>query len=133
VPNSETLGALQQAAQGLTYQSETDAPWQPFWWPAVTGEPTAVEVRRQGRHKPDAPIEEQTIDAFFAPLVTEQDWYGAEEKALAAKYRALLDVVKARLQNAKAFRIGERTIAVYVIGVVRGGGWAGLKTTAVET
>ena len=48
-----------------------------------------------------APVEEKTVDAFFAPLVAEKDWYGDEEKAAAAKYRALLEVVKQRLSRGR--------------------------------
>ena len=29
--------------------------------------------------------------------------------------------------------MGERKVAVYVVGVAKEGGWAGLKTKAVET
>ena len=47
--------------------------------------------------------------------------------------RSLLDVVKQRLANPKVFRVGGRKVTVYVIGQAKEGGWAGLKTTAVET
>jgi hypothetical protein len=128
-----TAAALQQAAEGLTYQSETDAPWKAFAWPDVQGEPTGAEVRKRGQHKANAPVREQGVEEFFAPLVQEQDWYGDEERATATKYRALLDAVKQRLKSPKVVRIGERKIVVYVVGVSNEGGWAGLKTIAVET
>jgi hypothetical protein len=133
MPTSETVNALQQAAEGLTYQSETDAPWKAFAWPTAEGEPTGAGVRQRGRHRTDAPVEEQSVDEFFAPLIEEQDWYGDEERTAAAKYRALLDAVKRYLKGPKVVRVGERKIAVYVVGVSSEGGWAGLKTTAVET
>jgi hypothetical protein len=133
MPTSKTASALQQAAEGLTYESETDAPWKAFAWPGAKGEPTGEEVRRRGGHKARAPVEEQSVDEFFAPLTADQDWYGDEERATAAKYRALLDVVKKYLTSPKVVRVGERKVAVYVIGVASEGGWAGLKTTAVET
>ena len=130
---SETVSALRQAAEGLTYQSETDAPWKVFAWPTAQGEPTGDAVRQRGRHRSDAPVAEQSLDEFFAPLVKEQDWYGDEERAVAAKYRALLDTVKSYLKNPKVVRVGRRKVAVYVVGQASEGGWAGLKTTAVET
>jgi hypothetical protein len=133
MPTSETLAALQQAAAGLTYQSETDAPWTAFAWPDAAGAPTAEEVRRRGKQKPAAPIEEQSLEALFAPLVLLQDWFGDEEKSTAAKYQALLDAVKRLLSSPKVYRIGERKLAIYVIGQAKEGGWAGVKTTAVET
>jgi hypothetical protein len=133
MPTGETLAALQQAAAGLTYPSETDAPWMAFAWPDAAGVPTGEEVRRRGKHKPDAPIEEQSVDALLAPLVQLQDWYGDAEKAASAKNQALFDAVKRLLTSPKVIRIGERKVAIYVIGQAREGGWAGLKTTTVET
>jgi hypothetical protein len=133
MPTNETVTALQQAAEGLSYQSETDAPWKAFAWPTAEGEPTGAGVRQLGRYKPSARVEEQGVDEFFAPLVQEQDWYGDEERATAAKYRALLDTVKQYLKNPKVVRVGNRKVAVYVVGGAKEGGWAGLKTTAVET
>jgi Nuclease A inhibitor-like protein len=133
MPASETAAALAKASEGLTYQSETDAPWTAFAWPSATGTPTAAGVKQLGRHKPAAPAEEQSVDEFFAPLVGDQDWYGDEEKAIAAKYRSLLETVRQRLKDPKVVRVGGRKVAVYVVGSVPEGGWAGLKTTAVET
>jgi hypothetical protein len=133
MPTSNTVAALQQAAQGLTFESETDAPWEAFAWPTARGSPTGAAVRRQGRQKADAPVEEQTVEEFFAPLCRDQDWYGDEERAVAVKYRALLDVVKQCLKAPKVIRVGERQVTVYVVGTASEGGWAGLKTTAVET
>jgi Nuclease A inhibitor-like protein len=130
---SATAAALQQAADELTYPSETDAPWEAFAWPTAQGEPTAAGVLKLGRHKPKAPVEEQSVEALFAPLVQEQDWYGPEEKAEAAKYRSLREAVMRLLAEPKVFRVGRRKVTVYVVGEAPEGGWAGLKTTAVET
>ena len=130
---SQTASALQQAAAGLTYPSETDAPWVAFAWPTAQGEPTAAGVLKLGRHRSKPPVEEQTVDEFFAPLVQEQPWYGEEEEADAAKYRALLEAVKRLLTNPKVFKVGSRKRTDYVVGQAKEGGWAGLKTTAVET
>ncbi len=129
----DTASALRQAADGLTYPSETDAPWTAFAWPDATGTPTADEVRRRGRLKPGAPVKEQSVDDLFQPLVEEQDWFGDAEKADAAKNRALRDAVKNSLTETKVFRIGTRKLTVHVVGRAKEGGWAGLKTTAVET
>jgi hypothetical protein len=133
MPTSETAAALLQAATGLTYQSETDAPWTAFAWPDAKGEPTAVVVRQKGGHKGSAPAKEQSVDELFAPLLQEQDWYGDEEKADVAKYRGLVDAIKRLLTNPKVFRVGERKATIYVVGQAKEGGWAGLKTTTVET
>jgi hypothetical protein len=133
MPTSATAAALQESADGLTFQSETDAPWQAFAWPQAKGEPTASGVKQLGRHRSDAPAGEQSVDEFFAPLVQDQDWFGDEERATAAKYRALLDVIKRSLKTPKVLRIGRRKLTIYIVGAASEGGWAGLRTTAVET
>lgn len=130
---SETAAALAAAADGLSYQSETDAPWKAFGWPSADGTPSADAVKKRGRHKPDAAVAEQSVDEFFAPLTADQDWYGDEEKATAAQYRELLKVVKEKLTGAKVFRIGDRKVTIYVVGADPAGGWAGVKTSAVQT
>ncbi|MBN9516943.1 hypothetical protein J0H58_00260 [bacterium] len=60
-------------------------------------------------------------------------WYGDEEKAVAAQYRSLLTVVKKQLANPTVFKVGDRTLTIYVVGRDKDGGVAGLRTTAVET
>jgi len=127
------MPALQRAAEGMTYESETDAPWTAFAWPTAEGVPAADTVRKFGRHKSNAPVQEQSVDEFFAPLIAEQDWYGDQEKAGVARYRSLLDAAKQRLNAAKVIKVGERKLAVYIVGQAKEGGWAGLMTTAVET
>jgi hypothetical protein len=130
---SETASALQKASEWLTYQSETDTPWTAFAWQEMSGEPDGERIRQKGRHRPTAPAIEESIDAFFTPLTQEQDWYREEEKAVSAKYEVLRGVVQAHLTNPKVIRIGERKIVLYIVGLAKEGGWAGLKTTAVET
>jgi hypothetical protein len=130
---NETVTALKRATAGLTYPSETDSRWTAFSWPDATGTPTADEICRRGHHKPGVRVQEIALDDLFAPLVQDQVWYGDGENAAAAKNRTLLDAIKGILTNTKVFRIGERRVAIYVVGLVKAGGWAGLKTMAVET
>lgn len=126
--------SLQQASAGLMYQSETDAPWEVVAWGSATGTPTASEVKRLGRHRTAGAVAKvQPLDEFFAPLVADQDWYGDEERAVAQRYRDLLAVIKAHLTSPTVVRVGTRKLTVYVVGVAAEGGWAGLKTRAVET
>jgi hypothetical protein len=133
MPGSATATLLQQAAEGLTYPSETDAPWKAFAWPDAAGEPSLTEVRKRGKHRADSPAEEQTVADLFQTLIEEKDWYGEAEKADLARNRSLLESIRQHLRDAKVFRVGERKIAIYVIGQALEGGWAGLRTTAVET
>ena len=67
------------------------------------------------------------------PLAEEQDWFGEDEKVDAAKYRSLRDLLHERLTGATVFKVGKVKVAVYIVGRAKEGGWAGLRTTAVET
>jgi hypothetical protein len=133
MPSGETAAILRQAVAGLTYESDTDAPWTAFHWPDAKGEPTPAKVRRLGRHRPTAPASGQSIEEFFAPLMQERDWHREQEKEAVEQYRTLFTIVNTRLRHATVIRVGARKLAVYVVGAGREGGWAGIKTTAIET
>ncbi len=128
-----TETALEQASTGLTYQSESDAPWAAFSWPTASGDVTGEAVLKLGKHKASLPVAEKPVDEFFAPLIEDKDWYGDEEKAISHQYQVLLGAIKGVLTNPKVVRVGSKKVTVYVVGEAKEGGWAGLKTTAIET
>jgi hypothetical protein len=129
-----TETALKEASAGLTYESESDAPWAVVYWPAASGEVTGEGVRKLDKHKPSAKIEEIPADAFFASLAADKDWYGDEEKAIAERYRALGATIQSTLTNPKVVRVAAGTkVTIYAVGQAKEGGWAGLRTEAVET
>jgi hypothetical protein len=132
MPDS-ALDALKQATQGLTYQSESDAPFQTFTWQGGGDKLSKDGVLKLSGHKPKAKVEEVSLDDFFKDLTTDQDWYGAEEKATAQKYRDLLRTVKDQLSGARVFKVGKVNKDVYIAGKTRDGAWAGVQTKAVET
>lgn len=132
MPDS-ALDALKQATQGLTYQSETDAPFHAFAWDGGGDKLTRDVVLKLSGHKPKSKVEEVSLDDFFGDLTADQDWYGAEEKATAQKYRDLLRTVKEQLSGARVFKVGKVNKDVYIVGKMRDGAWAGVQTKAVET
>jgi hypothetical protein len=125
---------LSRATDGLVYQSETDAPVEPFFmtgWtgPKVTGDALVAFTK----HDSGTPVAEVPFDDFFADLVALQDWYGDEERAAARKYRRLVRLLKSALSDVKVFKLGERNLDVYVVGRTESGEYAGVATKAVET
>jgi len=130
---SDTEAALAAAVAGLMYASETDAPWTAFVWPDAEGAPTAEAVKKRGRCPAKSPVAQQSVEELLDPLAEEQDWFGEAEKADAAKYRSLRDLLRERLTDATVFKVGKVKVAVYIVGRAKEGGWAGLRTTAVET
>ena len=130
----KAAAALKKASAGLTYESETDAPFDAFAWKDAEGTPAKDKVLQLGKHAEDEPVEEESLEDFFGELTREQDWHGKAEKAAVRKYRNLLKVIREQLTGAKVFKVGGGPRkAIYIVGRAKGGGWAGLKTTAVET
>jgi Nuclease A inhibitor-like protein len=130
---STAVSALQKAAQGLSYVSETDAPFTAFEWakpgPVVNKKEV---VARAGKSKAD-PVTEISLDEFFHDLVEEQDWHGDAEKADVKKFRGMLQVIGEQVADAKVFKIGKTQVDIFIVGKTKEGNWAGLKTAAVET
>lgn len=122
---------LQAAAGGVTYVSESDAPFEAFEWPAGDLNPAAIP--KAGGHSAKAPVAEVPLDTSFAPITTLQDWNGDEEKTQVAKCVGLRDALKSGLSDPKVFRVGKGDVTYYIVGRSKAGNLAGVKTTATET
>jgi hypothetical protein len=121
---NSVLAALRQASQGLLYQSETDAPFEPFTWGKAAGELTPQKAAQLAGASVTTPVEEEPLSEFFKYLIEGED---------AEKYGKLQSVIAAQLGGARLFRLGSINIDIYIVGRTRDGEWAGLKTQAVET
>lgn len=125
--------SLEQAVDGLLYPSESEEPFEVICW-ADDGKPIdASRLLEQAGYKPHIPVTETSLDDFFKDLTTVQSWYGDNEKANTQRFRDLEDMLRHSLTDIRVFRVGEVRIDVYIIGVTGDGGWAGVKTTSVET
>ena len=111
---------LKSAADGLLYPSETDAPFEPFQWPATAGA-TAREV--VASHAGGETVEAQLLEDFFADLADTEE---------AVKFANLKALLLKQLAATQVFRVGQVKIVIYIIGQTRSG-WAGLRTESVET
>lgn len=127
------LSVLKEAAQGLLFPSETDAPLLPFFWPDADTSPlTSDRVRALGGVAEGAPLKSVSLAAFFRPATKAEEWHDAEEAGEVERFKGLVAVLKATLKQPQAWRAGEVKIEVYIVGAVEGG-WAGLQTHVVET
>jgi hypothetical protein len=127
---------LKETSVGLFYISETDAPFESFIWKRDDKNSTdlnAEDVLKLAGQKPDAKVEERTVDNFFAQSMTVQDWFGEEEKNQVEKFSKLKELLEGNLKNVKVFKIGEINIDIYVAGVDAEGNVIGVQTKAVET
>lgn len=131
VPSPE-LEELKKAAEGLTYPSETDAPFELFFWNEDSTESPSVDVVAKHLRRSPAEIRSASLDDLFEPLVEEEDWHNDEEQEAVRRYKALLETLKSSLKQVKVFCSGEVKIDIYIIGCVANG-YAGLLTQAIET
>jgi hypothetical protein len=130
--DEQILKALQAAADGLLFMSETDAPFAPVRW-ETQGELTPDAVRQLTRHDEPTPVEVVSADDFFRAAVAEPDWKGADELATARRFQALLRLLHEKLADLRAYRVGQIELDVYVVGRAPSGNWLGLSTRVVET
>ena len=129
----ELVKVLQDLTNDLLWISETDAPFEVFNWESQSAKLTDQELLERTHHPMDTAIETVSFDEFFAATTQDQDWFGMEEKAVAAKYRLLVDLLRQHLSDLKVYRVGEVRIDLYVVGQMQTGEVIGLATQAVET
>ena len=126
---------LEQAAEGLTYTSESDRPFEAFELAGGgAGWPYGVEefARRIGAPA-DAPRGEQSLYQLFAPHIERTDPYDTQTQALRPRYEALRALLAGELRDVRVFRIGRIEIDCYAVGADGAGSLVGLRTVAVET
>jgi hypothetical protein len=130
----QLIAALQTATEGLLWMSEIDAPFEICYWPwGVPTELTGEQFLQLIGQPSTVSVEVMGVDECFAGAIEEQDWFGAEEKATAHQYQALIALLKRSLQDVQVFRVGEVRIDLYVVGHTELGNWVGVKTQGVET
>ncbi len=129
----DLMATLQELTENLLWMSETDAPIQVICWEDCGEIASNEQLLEQTQHSATDSVEVLDLDQFFEPVVTEQDWFGDEEKEIATKYRSLLSALKQNLSDIKVYRVGAVEIDVYIVGKTEAEGIVGLATQVVET
>src|SRR5882757_5524842 len=103
---SSAAGALQleRLVSGLLFVSESDSPL------SVVQLDPLPELDPQGLlralGKPErSPIMQHSLAALFDRSVADQPWHGPAERAIVARYRALVDFLGTALDAPRVFRI----------------------------
>lgn len=143
--SDEELGAeLKRATDGLLFMSESDYPIEVVKWDGRE-QLSYDDLRTAAAQSADsqvvetcgadaaAPVQESSLADFFGVAVGEQDWKGAAELATAKRYQALVRLLEENLTGAKAYRVGQIDIGVFVVGKTEAGNWMGVSTRVVET
>jgi hypothetical protein len=131
--SSAIVEALKKATAGLLYTSESDEPFEAFLWKNRGGSLSTQHFLDLSGHKPADGVEEVKLEDFFSELTADQDWYGVAEKETAEKYRRLFRTLENQLSDLRVFRVGKVNKDIYIVGRTSSGGWAGIRTKAVET
>lgn len=128
------LGRLEAAAKGLSFQSESDSPIEPFLTSSPGEGPVTPElVLKAMKQPPDAPVQTATVAEFFASAVEEQDWHNEAERQTARRFQELVKVLQENLCDLHVFKVGKVERDVYVVGRTPAGALAGVKTKVVQT
>lgn len=131
--DQEIINTLKQASEGLLLMSESEYSFDTFLWEVPAQTLTPEQVCQQAGQALDAQVETVGLDEFFSVATAEQDWYESEEKETVKKFQQLVKTIKSSLKEVNVYRIGKRTIDVYIVGKTESGDLAGLRTKVVET
>jgi hypothetical protein len=129
--DEELLEKFKAATAGLLFMSESDYP---FEVSAHKDQKVSPEVLVADAGLPtDTHIEKMSVDDFFSPAIREYEGQSDEARALAARYRELISLIKQTLADPAVFKLGTINMPVYIVGSEPGGGAIWLKTRVVET
>ncbi len=118
----------------LLYPSESDEPIETVTCYLKQDEPLTVSQLKDWQMLPPSVYVEEIPEAdFWEPVITEEDWYGDEEKVRTARFRELKQVIECELSVRQVFRVGESEMDVFLIGRRADGERAGIKTKVVQT
>jgi hypothetical protein len=132
--NAELLDRLQKASDRLQFMSESEAPFNTFFWKSGDNSSLNPETILQKTSRPqDTPVEVVDLDTFFGVATTEQEWHGSEEREMVKRFQNLVEILKQHLGDLRVYRVGQRNIDAYIVGKTLTGDYAGLSTKVVET
>ena len=124
------LEKIKAAAEGLLFMSESDHPLE-----IITINPQH-EVEKEIKTlsgKDDSQIEIQTVDHFFRNHIRTYPDEPAEQTVRAKRFVNLVDTLKKNLDDVKVYRIGSVQVDAFIIGKLKDGSYAGLRTKLIET
>lgn len=124
---------LEAAVKGLLYMSETGSPFEIVHWEKRDTIHSSADLLSFIGQSSGMQVENVGLGEFFHDLIQDHDWHDAEAKKTVEKYRHLLTVLKERLTDVRAFKVGEGEIDIYIVGRTSEGDWVGIMTNVVET
>ncbi|TBR56651.1 nuclease [Westiellopsis prolifica IICB1] len=132
--SNEITEKLKQASHGLLMMSESEYPFEIVLWVDQGKEAiTAQKILQLTGHPQDSLIEEVELEYFFRNCAFEKEWHNELQKSEVKKFQRLVESLKENLKEIKVYRIGTRSIDVYIIGKTLDEDLAGISTKVIET
>lgn len=126
--------SIARACDGLVVSSESDATISAVSFRPISGATLSrADVLTLVERDPTSHVDELSLSRFFEPLGRRRAWHNAGDAEMAQRFRRLERLLQRRLTGVRVFRIGERSIDVWVLGRARDGRVVGVQTTVVET
>jgi hypothetical protein len=133
-PGPITKFALEHAARGLLYLSESDFPFTYYFHAGPAPTPLTIDAFRATVGIPaDSLIEERTLDEFFARHIELVDPADSAAVALVPRYIFLRETIRNAVRQPRVFRVGRIAIKCYIVGTDQSANIVGLTTIAIET
>lgn len=130
----ELENTLKQLTDGLLMRSETDAPFEFFYFENPEGMPLNKEtVAHIAGKTTSSEIGTEELDYFFRNMVRTYPEDGPERQQEARRFQELQQTLQQLLRDVKVYRAGDRSITVYILGNTGNGDIAGIRTLIVET
>jgi hypothetical protein len=129
--NTDLIDRFKAATAGLLFMSESDYPFEV----SIHEEPVIIPdaLIADAGQPLETQVEKMSVDEFFSPAVREYEGQSDEARAVAARYRELVSLIKQSLAAPAVFKLGTINMPVYIVGNEPGGGSVWLKTRVVET
>ncbi|QIR36057.1 nuclease [Tolypothrix sp. PCC 7910] len=132
--NEEITEKLKQVSNNLLMVSESEYPFEVFFWSGKSKESlTNQKLLQLTGHPQDTAIEIVDLDYFFRNFSQEQEWHDEIQKQNVQKFQSLIKTLKDNLTDIKLYRLGTVNIDVYIVGQTLSQELAGISTKLVET
>jgi hypothetical protein len=131
--NEAILQRLQELTQGLSYRSESFYPLEVVQYNIVKDDLSDAEIVELAGQPDDAQVEKVTLTHFLRNMTRVVDETDDVAKHSVEQYQTLQAFMLQHLVNVMVYRIGRVEITALTLGALTAGGYAGFKTTVVET
>lgn len=129
------LFLFDQQSQGLLFPSESEYPFESFYYPSDISHPEESPsfLLKQLNLPESTKVEEVSLDRFFRAVAPVRDFFDERQKEEAPRFKALRALLEEQLTDLRVLRLGEIEITAVLIGKTSFPGLAGVKTRVVET